>query len=59
MVKLKCVKKNNLVKTKNFDNFSRWNIESVKNLHTFKFSYLFNNEKKKEKVMHWGNFKYF
>jgi hypothetical protein len=27
----------------NFYHFSRWNIESVKNLHTFKNSYLFNN----------------
>jgi hypothetical protein len=28
----------------NFEHFSRWNIESIKNLHTFKKSYLFNND---------------
>jgi hypothetical protein len=27
-----------------FDHFSRWNIEFVRNLHTFKISYLFNND---------------
>ncbi len=27
-----------------FDHFSRWNMESIKNLHTFKNSYLFNND---------------
>jgi len=32
----------------NFDHFSRWNIEFVKNLHTFKNSYLFNNDSQKK-----------
>ncbi len=36
----------------NFDHFSRWNVKYVRNLHTFKNSYL-----GLEYVMHWGTFK--
>jgi hypothetical protein len=38
----------NLIFGDDFDHFSRWNIESMKSLHTFKNSYLFNNELKKK-----------
>ncbi len=31
-----------------FDHFLRWNIIFVRNLHTFKNSYLFNNDYKKK-----------
>jgi len=35
----------------NFDHFSKWNIEFAMNLHTFKFSYLINNDNKKKRDM--------
>jgi len=46
-----------MVMTWNFDHFSKWNIQSVKNLHTFKNSYSIMTKNKN--VMHWGNFEYF
>jgi hypothetical protein len=32
----------NLIFGDYFDHFSKWNIEFIKNMHTFKNSYLFN-----------------
>jgi hypothetical protein len=43
-MKLKNVKIKFFVMIWNFDRFSRWNIESIWNLHTFKILYLLNND---------------
>ncbi len=42
----------------NFDKFSRWNIESVRNMQTFKIR-IYSIMTNKKIVMHWGKFKYF
>jgi len=46
-----------LVTTYNFDHFSRWNNEYVRNLHTFNI-HIYSIMNNKKKVMHWGKYKF-